>query len=86
MRSAEAAVFTPVMRTHEGNQPAENWQYYSSRCSMRLYSRLVKIHQLLVPYIEQLMTGRFQLIDTRYNHESLLVFHINEIGVSHNPC
>jgi len=61
MRSAEAAVFTPVMRTHEGNQPAENWQYYSSRCSMRLYSRLVKIHQLLVPYIEQLVTENTEL-------------------------
>merc|ERR1711953_181706 len=54
-RSAEAAIFTPVMRTHEGNQPAENWQFYSGRCTMRLYARLVKVHLLLANYIDFLM-------------------------------
>jgi len=61
LRSAEAAIFTPVMRTHEGNQPANFWQFYSTRCTMRLYSRLVSIHRVLVPYIQALMEENTEL-------------------------
>lgn len=28
LRWAEMNVFTPVLRTHEGNQPGRNWQVY----------------------------------------------------------
>jgi len=55
MRSAEAAVFTPVMRTHEGNRPNDGWQYYCDRCSMKKYARLVNIHNQLHDYLDFLM-------------------------------
>jgi len=43
LRSAEAAVFTPIMRTHEGNRPYEGFQYYCNICSKKLLGRLVKV-------------------------------------------
>ena len=30
LRWAEMAVFTPVMRTHEGNRPTINWQVFNT--------------------------------------------------------
>jgi len=54
-RSAEAAVFTPVMRTHEGNQPGNNFQYYQDRCSLKNYARLCQMHLILADYIDFLM-------------------------------
>ncbi|CBY11151.1 unnamed protein product [Oikopleura dioica] len=55
LRSAEAAVFTPIMRTHEGNRPYEGFQYYCNICSKKLLGRLVKVHNVLEKYIDFLM-------------------------------
>ncbi|XP_071178481.1 sulfoquinovosidase-like isoform X2 [Mytilus edulis] len=50
LRSAEMAVFTPVMRTHEGNQPDFNVQAYSNQYILLQFARLVKIYRMLGNY------------------------------------
>ncbi|MDU6345367.1 MAG: alpha-glucosidase [Clostridium sp.] len=55
LRWAEMAVFTPVMRTHEGNRPDENFQVYDDEDALRQFARLAKIHVVLKPYLTQLV-------------------------------
>lgn len=50
MRSAEMAVFTPMMRTHEGNQPGYNVQAYSNTYILKQFQRLTKLFTLLKNY------------------------------------
>ncbi len=50
LRWAEQAVFTPVMRTHEGNRPERNWQHDTDLHTLKAFARLSKIHTLLAPY------------------------------------
>ena len=56
LRWAEMAVFTPVMRTHEGNRPEENFQYYDDDECMDRLSRLTAIHSALKPLLKQLVS------------------------------
>ena len=55
LRWAEMAVFTPVMRTHEGNRPDENFQVYDDEDALKQFARLAKIHVALKPYLKQLV-------------------------------
>lgn len=55
LRWAEAAAFTPVMRTHEGNRPDTNFQYYDDDDCMDQLARITKIHTALTPYIRSLV-------------------------------
>jgi len=55
LRWAEMAAFTPVMRTHEGNRPEENFQYYDDEDTMNQLSRLTKVYTTLAPYIKELV-------------------------------
>lgn len=50
-RWAEMAAFTPVMRTHEGNRPETNFQYYENKETMALLARMTDIHIALKPYL-----------------------------------
>ncbi|XP_033746287.1 sulfoquinovosidase-like [Pecten maximus] len=50
IRSGEMAVFTPYMRTHEGNQPEANIQVYSNKYILQHFARLSKAHSLLANY------------------------------------
>jgi alpha-glucosidase len=43
------------MRTHEGNRPAENFQYYNSETSLELMNRMTNIRKDLKPYIKTLI-------------------------------
>jgi alpha-glucosidase len=52
LRWAEFAAFTPLMRTHEGNRPGDNWQFDSDQETLRVLARLVKLHTLLKPYLQ----------------------------------
>ncbi len=54
LRWAEMDVFTPVMRTHEGNRPDENFQYYDDEDCMEQLARLVQIHAALAPCLKEL--------------------------------
>lgn len=55
LRWAEMAAFTPVMRTHEGNRPDDNFQYYDDEDTMNQLSRLTKIYVELALYIKELV-------------------------------
>lgn len=55
MRWAEQATFTPVMRTHEGNWPDENWQFDSDEETLLHFARMSKVHSILKPYIKTLV-------------------------------
>ena len=45
LRWAEYAVFTPIMRTHEGNKPEDNHQVYSDEDTMQKFGRLTNIYE-----------------------------------------
>ncbi|ROT73645.1 alpha-xylosidase, partial [Penaeus vannamei] len=57
--SAEYAVFTPVMRTHEGNKPASNHQFYSDEDTLNQFARLTQMHARLAPYTRTLVDACF---------------------------
>ena len=55
LRWAEMAAFTPVMRTHEGNRPETNFQYYDDEDCMERLARLVDVHRTLFPLLRDLI-------------------------------
>lgn len=55
LRWAEMAAFMPVMRTHEGNRPDTNYQYYDDPDCMYQLARLVDIYTTLAPYTKTLV-------------------------------
>jgi sulfoquinovosidase len=55
LRWAEMAVFTPVMRTHEGNRPETNFQFYDDDDTMLKLARLTDIYTMLAPYTKKLV-------------------------------
>ena len=55
LRWAEMNAFTPVMRTHEGNRPATNFQYYDDADCMEKLARLVGVHTELAPLLKELV-------------------------------
>ena len=55
LRWAEMAAFTPVMRTHEGNRPDTNFQYYDDEDCMNQLARLVDIYTALSPMLKKLV-------------------------------
>lgn len=50
LRWAEYSAFTPVMRTHEGNEPESNHQFYTDEDTMQQFGRVVSIYTSLKPY------------------------------------
>ncbi|RIX99537.1 alpha-glucosidase [Aureimonas flava] len=54
MRWAEMAAFTPVMRTHEGNRPAENLQIDGDPEVLAHFARMTRIYAHLAPYLRTL--------------------------------
>lgn len=55
LRWAEMAAFTPVMRTHEGNRPETNFQYYDDEECMNHLARLVSVYIALSPLLKELV-------------------------------
>jgi len=49
-RWTELNVFTPVLRTHEGNRPEKNWQVYSDKEVVKFFAKMGKIHFALKSY------------------------------------
>ena len=47
LRWAELAAFTPIMRTHEGNRPASNWQFDGDRETLAALARMTKVYRAL---------------------------------------
>lgn len=54
MRWTELAAFTTVFRTHEGNRPEDNHQFYSDEETLRHFSRFAKVYEAWKPYREDL--------------------------------
>ncbi len=62
LRWIEFEAFTPIFRTHEGNQPLNNWQVYqyekdqikikSDEETTNFYNYFAKIHYSLAPYFK----------------------------------
>lgn len=50
MRWVELSVFEPMMRTHEGNWPEENWQFDSDEETIQHLTKMVDLHVQLKPY------------------------------------
>ena len=61
LRWSEAAAFTPVMRTHEGNRPDTNFQFYDDEDAMAQFSRLVRVYKALSPYTKTLVAENAKL-------------------------
>ena len=55
MRWTELGAFTAVFRTHEGNRPELNHQFYSDGETMRHFSRLAKVYAAWEPYRRELV-------------------------------
>ena len=55
MRWAEMAAFTPLMRTHEGNRPADNLQIDQDPVVLAHFARMTRIWVHLVPYLRGLV-------------------------------
>lgn len=63
LRWTELGAFTPIMRTHEGNQRDDNWQWDSDAETIAHFSRMCRVHQALAPELagwakEAVTTGR----------------------------
>lgn len=54
MRWAEMAAFTPVMRSHEGNRPAENLQLDRDPQVLAHFARMTQVYCALAPYLRSL--------------------------------
>ncbi len=52
MRWAEQAAFSPLMRTHEGNRPAENWQFDSDSETLAHLAAMGRVHVALAGYLK----------------------------------
>lgn len=59
-RWLEMNVFTSYMRTHEGNRPAQNFQFYNDEDTLKLMSRMTHIRVDLKPYISHLFDEAIQ--------------------------
>ncbi|WP_319756965.1 alpha-glucosidase [uncultured Sphaerochaeta sp.] len=51
IRWAELAVFAPFMRSHEGNKPERNVQYYEDEALIKILGFLARLHNALHPYL-----------------------------------
>ena len=53
-RWIDLAAFAPVMRSHEGNRPADNLQLDSSPEILAHFARMSRVHAQLAPYVRAL--------------------------------
>ncbi|SMB78086.1 alpha-glucosidase [Pasteurella testudinis DSM 23072] len=53
-RWVDMATFTPMMRTHEGNRPDENFQFDHDANTIAHLARMVKVYKHLTPYLKHL--------------------------------
>ncbi|MFK7827767.1 MAG: alpha-glucosidase [Oligoflexales bacterium] len=61
LRWAEMAAFTPFFRTHEGNRPDDNHQFYSDLDTQRKFAAISRLHYALEPYFKYLETEAAEL-------------------------
>ncbi len=61
IRWAEQAAFSPLMRTHEGNRPKDNWQFDSDQETRDAIRRMTDIHVQLKEYLMPLVAENARL-------------------------
>lgn len=55
LRWTELAALSPLMRGHEGNRPARNWQFDSDAETLAALARMGRFHAALKPYLKALV-------------------------------
>ena len=55
LRWTELSAFTAIFRTHEGNQPENNHQFYSDEETLQFFARFAKIYAHLFSYRKDLI-------------------------------
>jgi len=55
MRWAEMGAFTPIMRTHEGNKPGDNWQFDSDDETIHHFAKMSLVYKTLAPYTKAIV-------------------------------
>lgn len=55
IRWAEQTAFTPLMRTHEGNRPGDNWQFDHDEETIEAIKVMTNVHVSLKPYLVDLV-------------------------------
>lgn len=53
-RWSELNAFSPVFRTHEGNRPQRNVQFYQDQQTQAAFARMARLHKALDPYLTML--------------------------------
>jgi sulfoquinovosidase len=53
LRWCDFNAFTPMMRTHEGNRPGDNWQFDSDVDTIAHFARMTSVFTSLKPYLKQ---------------------------------
>ncbi len=56
LRWAEHAAFTPIMRSHESNRPADNWQWDHDEETTAHIARMARLYVALTPYRKAALT------------------------------
>lgn len=52
LRWCDFSAFTPMMRTHEGNRPGDNWQFDADAETIVHFARMTRVFTTLKPYIK----------------------------------
>lgn len=52
LRWCDFSAFTPMMRTHEGNRPGDNWQFDGDAETIAHFARMTTVFTTLKPYIK----------------------------------
>ncbi|WP_446898455.1 alpha-glucosidase [Clostridium sp. LBM24168] len=60
MRWAEMAAFTPIMRTHEGNRPEDNWQFDSDDETICHFAKMSRVYSSLAEYTKSIVKENSQ--------------------------
>ncbi|NLI90127.1 MAG: alpha-glucosidase, partial [Epulopiscium sp.] len=55
MKWTDFNTFTPVLRTHEGNRPGDNWQFDSDEETISHFAWASQVHSMLKDYISHLV-------------------------------
>ena len=74
-RWCELNVFTAYMRTHEGNRPSENFQFYDDEDAMRHMGRMTSLRKALKPYIKTVVD---EAVNQGYPMQRPLFFHYED--------
>lgn len=53
LRWCDFSAFTPMMRTHEGNRPGDNWQFDGDAETIAHFARMTSVFTTLKPYLKE---------------------------------